>query len=125
MSSTECSAFSYDGKYFGYCGDDGKLKIWETDTGTLKKEYIPNLHLSEPCTCLTWLLNINHSFLVGGKSGPRHARTLFVNKRPQHSPLGTLTHLGGSLPVFGATRVRTPVLEGYCSSAGYRGSSTV
>jgi WD40 repeat protein len=59
MAAVECSAFSEDGKYFGYCGVDGKLKVWETETGVLSQEYTPDLHLSSPCTCLAWLASRN------------------------------------------------------------------
>lgn len=59
MAATECSAFSEDGKYFGYCGVDGKLKVWETESGILSQEYTPDLHLSSPCTCLTWVASRN------------------------------------------------------------------
>jgi WD40 repeat protein len=59
MAGLECSAFSEDGKYFGYCGVDGKLKVWETESGILSQEYTPNLHLSSPCTCLTWVASRN------------------------------------------------------------------
>lgn len=52
---SDYSSFSYCGQFYGHCGSDGKLKIWETATGTLKQEYIPNLHLTSPCTCLTWI----------------------------------------------------------------------
>ncbi|KDR13291.1 WD repeat-containing protein 43 [Zootermopsis nevadensis] len=59
MAVLECSAFSESGKYFGYCGVDGKLKVWETESGILSQEYTPNLHLSSPCTCLTWVASRN------------------------------------------------------------------
>ncbi|XP_012260662.2 WD repeat-containing protein 43 [Athalia rosae] len=55
MASTCCSAFSPDGKYLAYCGSDGKLKIWDTATSLLKQEYVPNLHLSSPCSVLAWI----------------------------------------------------------------------
>lgn len=55
MAGLECSAFSEDGKYFCYSGADGKLKVWDTESGILSQEYTPNLHLSSPCTCLTWV----------------------------------------------------------------------
>ncbi|GFG32378.1 hypothetical protein Cfor_04358 [Coptotermes formosanus] len=59
MAGVECSAFSEDGEYFGYSGADGKLKVWETESGILSQEYTPNLHLSSPCTCLTWVASRN------------------------------------------------------------------
>ena len=54
-SSTECSAaFSDDCKLFAYSSPDGRLKIWDTDSGTLKQEYVPSSHLSAAATCLSW-----------------------------------------------------------------------
>lgn len=55
MASTSFSAFSRDGKYLATCGGDGKLKIWDTSTSRLKQEYVPNLHLSSPCSVLAWI----------------------------------------------------------------------
>ncbi|XP_066598472.1 WD repeat-containing protein 43-like [Prorops nasuta] len=55
MASAGCSAFSSDGQYLAYCGNDGKLKIYETATDRLKQEYTPNLHLSSPCSVLCWI----------------------------------------------------------------------
>lgn len=55
--------FSRDGKYFAQITTDGKLKIWETTTSTFKQEFIPNLHLTTPCTCLQWIqakTQVNH-----------------------------------------------------------------
>ncbi|XP_033329925.1 WD repeat-containing protein 43 [Megalopta genalis] len=54
-AAVNCSAFSSDGEYFANCGNDGKLKIWDTFTSRLKQEYISNFHLSSPCCVLTWL----------------------------------------------------------------------
>ncbi|CAK9810783.1 WD repeat-containing protein 43 [Anthophora quadrimaculata] len=54
MATTANYAFSSDGEYFAYCGNDGKLKIWDTGTGRLKQEYVSNFHLSSPCCVLAW-----------------------------------------------------------------------
>lgn len=54
-NNTMESEFSKDGAYFAILGVDGKLKIWETSTSTLKHEYTPSLHLNQPCTCLKWI----------------------------------------------------------------------
>ncbi|KAL0116118.1 hypothetical protein PUN28_011170 [Cardiocondyla obscurior] len=55
MASTGRSAFSQDGQYYALCGNDGKLKIWETASGRLKHEYTPNRHLSSPCNVIGWI----------------------------------------------------------------------
>ncbi|XP_011493851.1 PREDICTED: WD repeat-containing protein 43, partial [Ceratosolen solmsi marchali] len=47
--------FSQDGQFFAFCGTDGKLRIWETATSRLKQEFVPNLHLSSPCSVLGWI----------------------------------------------------------------------
>ncbi|XP_044576706.1 arylphorin subunit alpha-like isoform X3 [Cotesia glomerata] len=55
MASTGCSTFSPDNQLWANCGRDGKLKIWETRTGKLKQDYVPNLHLSSGCSVLEWI----------------------------------------------------------------------
>ncbi|XP_076665868.1 WD repeat-containing protein 43 [Andrena cerasifolii] len=54
-AAASCYAFSSDGEYFAHCGNDGKLKIWDTSTGRLKQEYVSNFHLSSMCCTLAWL----------------------------------------------------------------------
>lgn len=54
-------SFSDCGLYFAYFGPDGKLKLWDTGSGILKQEYVPNLHLNSPCTTLLWItVSSNH-----------------------------------------------------------------
>jgi len=55
MASTGRSAFSQNGEYYAFCGNDSKLKIWETASGRLKHEYTPNRHLSSPCSVIGWI----------------------------------------------------------------------
>ncbi|XP_034944637.1 WD repeat-containing protein 43 [Chelonus insularis] len=55
MADSGYHAFSPDGKYWAHCGRVGKLHIWETSTSKLKQEFIPNLHLSSPCSVLEWI----------------------------------------------------------------------
>ncbi|XP_034837671.1 WD repeat-containing protein 43 [Maniola hyperantus] len=49
------AAFSEDGKYYSVITQDGRIKIWDTETNILKQEYTPDLHLSSPPTCLQWI----------------------------------------------------------------------
>ncbi|CAH2098916.1 unnamed protein product [Euphydryas editha] len=49
------TAFSEDGKYYSAISQDGRLRIWDTETNVLKQEYTPDLHLSSPPCCLQWI----------------------------------------------------------------------
>ncbi|XP_026743401.1 WD repeat-containing protein 43 [Trichoplusia ni] len=49
------AAFSDDGKYYSAITQDGRLRIWDTETNVLKQEYTPDLHLSAPPSCLQWI----------------------------------------------------------------------
>lgn len=49
------SEFSVDGSFYSVLESDGKLKVWETSSNTLKNEFTPSLHLNQPCTCLKWV----------------------------------------------------------------------
>ncbi|XP_063543255.1 WD repeat-containing protein 43 [Cydia strobilella] len=49
------AAFSEDGKYYSAISQDGRLRIWDTETNVLKQEYTPDLHLTAPPSCLQWI----------------------------------------------------------------------
>ena len=61
MASLGQSAFSNSGEFLAHCGQDGKLKIWETSTSRLKQEYTPNHHLASPCSVVGWLTAVGTS----------------------------------------------------------------
>ncbi|XP_012527927.1 WD repeat-containing protein 43 [Monomorium pharaonis] len=69
MASIGRSAFSQDGQYYAYCGNDGKLKIWETASGRLKHEYTSNRHLSSPCSVIGWI-SVNPQSTPSGNISP-------------------------------------------------------
>jgi len=46
--------FSPSGELLAVSGSDGRLRIWETGSNTLKQELIPSSHLAATCTCLEW-----------------------------------------------------------------------
>ncbi|XP_051880568.1 WD repeat-containing protein 43 [Pristis pectinata] len=33
---------------------DGRIRVWDTQAGSLKHEYVPSSHLSATCSCLSW-----------------------------------------------------------------------
>ncbi|KAM4693570.1 WD repeat-containing protein 43 [Discoglossus pictus] len=35
-------------------GPDGRIQVWDTRGGGLRREYVPSAHLSATCTCLAW-----------------------------------------------------------------------
>ncbi|XP_013865349.1 WD repeat-containing protein 43 [Austrofundulus limnaeus] len=41
-------------QYLAVCAQDGRLRIWNTDSKTLHQEYVPSAHLSATCTCISW-----------------------------------------------------------------------
>ncbi|CAF99021.1 unnamed protein product [Tetraodon nigroviridis] len=41
-------------QYLALCAQDGKLRIWNTDSKTLHQEYVPSAHLSATCICISW-----------------------------------------------------------------------
>jgi U3 small nucleolar RNA-associated protein 5 len=55
MDNYHLKEFSPDQKLFAVIQNDGKLKIWDVEKNQLKQEYVPNLHLSTPCTALKWI----------------------------------------------------------------------
>uniref|UniRef100_A0A3Q3MDY0 WD repeat domain 43 n=1 Tax=Mastacembelus armatus TaxID=205130 RepID=A0A3Q3MDY0_9TELE len=41
-------------QYLAVCAQDGRLRVWNTDSKTLHQEYVPSAHLSATCTCIAW-----------------------------------------------------------------------
>lgn len=60
QNTLHVSEYSLDGKFYASISYDGKLKIWDTETSDLRQEFVPQLHLTVPFTCLTWI-NVDHT----------------------------------------------------------------
>uniref|UniRef100_A0A3Q4ANZ9 Small-subunit processome Utp12 domain-containing protein n=1 Tax=Mola mola TaxID=94237 RepID=A0A3Q4ANZ9_MOLML len=41
-------------QYLASCAQDGRLRIWNTDSKTVDQEYVPSAHLSATCICIAW-----------------------------------------------------------------------
>ncbi|KAF7664433.1 hypothetical protein LDENG_00176400 [Lucifuga dentata] len=41
-------------QYLALCAQDGRLRVWNTDSKTLHQEYVPSAHLSASCSCIAW-----------------------------------------------------------------------
>ncbi|XP_043239355.1 WD repeat-containing protein 43-like [Amphibalanus amphitrite] len=88
-----CAAYSDDCKLFAFSSPDGRLKIWDTDSGTLKQEYVPSSHLSAAATCLSWR---------GQSAGetPRHRKQRARSSGGGGGPLLALGTPTGSVLVY-------------------------
>ncbi|XP_072162964.1 WD repeat-containing protein 43-like [Diadema setosum] len=53
-SSHRCCAFSGNGSCFAISSADGRISVWDPNTGDIKQQYTPSSHLSTSCTCLAW-----------------------------------------------------------------------
>ncbi|XP_015604522.1 WD repeat-containing protein 43 [Cephus cinctus] len=93
MANIGCSAFSRDGQYLAYCGNDGKLKIWETATSRLKQEYVPNLHLASPCSVLGWITTCRRP-----TSKKRKKRS--ISEDPEDKEIVAMGSLNGNVTLY-------------------------
>lgn len=72
------AAFSDDGKYYSAITQDGRLRIWDTETNVLKQEYTPDLHLTSPPSCLQWI-SVSQSSATPQKGSKRKSISEEVN----------------------------------------------
>ncbi|KAH9634856.1 hypothetical protein HF086_016135 [Spodoptera exigua] len=77
------AAFSVDGKYYSAITQDGRLRIWDTETNVLKQEYTPDLHLTSPPSCLQWISATQSA------NTPKGGRRKSVSEETHHIALGT------------------------------------
>lgn len=99
MASTGCSVFSRDGKYLAYCGNDGKLKIWETATNRLKQEYVPNLHLSSPCSVLEWI-TVSHQSANVSSALWKKRRRKSISEDSEPKEIVAMGSVNGSITIY-------------------------
>ncbi|KAH8285418.1 hypothetical protein KR054_008962 [Drosophila jambulina] len=81
------------GQLFASVDEQGILRIWDTETNTLKQEFTPNLQVSGPCTALTWVS-------VAGPRSKKSRKSLPSQDAPNdqlHIALGTLK---GALVIY-------------------------
>ena len=54
-AASEKFSFSPNCQDWALTTHDGRLAIWDSETGQIKQEFIPSAHLSSACTCLAWM----------------------------------------------------------------------
>ena len=55
MDRKNVREFNSNGKYFGFISSQGKFVVYDVELSSVKQIYTPNLHLSAPITCFTWI----------------------------------------------------------------------
>ncbi|XP_015112063.1 WD repeat-containing protein 43 isoform X2 [Diachasma alloeum] len=99
MASAGCSAFSSNQQYWAFCGNDGKLKIWETATSRLKQEFVPNLHLSSPCSVIGWITVGQQSTSVA-QSPWRKRKRKSISEDTEQKEIIAMGSVNGSLTLY-------------------------
>ncbi|XP_029035150.1 WD repeat-containing protein 43 [Osmia bicornis bicornis] len=116
MATTANYAFSPDGEYFAHCGNDGKLKIWDTGTGRLKQEYVSNFHLSSPCCVLTWLY-VNSRSTNTSPLPWKKRRRKSVAEEPSQKSMVAMGSTNGKVTLYDTTTSSvTSQLDGHSST---------
>ncbi|KAG5309325.1 WDR43 protein, partial [Acromyrmex insinuator] len=118
MASTGCSAFSQDGQYYAFCGNDGKLKIWETASGRLKHEYTPNRHLSSPCSVIGWIFVSPQSAGNVSPSPRKRRRRKSISEQVDRKAVVAMGSMSGTITLYdvAAACVSTTLDNGHSST---------
>ncbi|XP_076631945.1 WD repeat-containing protein 43 [Colletes latitarsis] len=111
-SAVSCYAFSSDGDYFAHCGNDGKLKIWDTFTGRLKQEYVSNFHLSSPCCILAWLY-VNTSSTNAMPSPWKKRKKKSISEESNTKGIVAMGSTNGKITLYDTTSSVTTQLDGH------------
>ncbi|XP_033254742.1 WD repeat-containing protein 43-like [Drosophila miranda] len=81
------------GQLFASVDDLGILRVWNTETNTLKQEFTPNLQLSGPCTAFTWVL-------VAAQRPKRSRKSLPTQEAPSDQLYIALGTLKGGVVIY-------------------------
>uniref|UniRef100_A0A8C5GLD6 Small-subunit processome Utp12 domain-containing protein n=1 Tax=Gouania willdenowi TaxID=441366 RepID=A0A8C5GLD6_GOUWI len=74
-------------QYLALCAQDGKLRVWNTDSKTLHQEYVPSAHLSATCMCIAW--GPCRTVKEGPQRKKRKSETVGVEKKADLLAMGT------------------------------------
>lgn len=118
MASTGRSAFSQNGQYYAFCGNDGKLKIWETASGRLKHEYTPNRHLSSPCSVIEWISVSPQSAGNISPSPRKKRRRKSISEEIDHKAMVAMGSMNGKITLYdvAAASVSATLENGHSST---------
>ncbi|XP_023649180.1 WD repeat-containing protein 43 [Paramormyrops kingsleyae] len=99
LRALPCAFSPKSHEYLALCAQDGRLRIWDTDSKALHREYIPSAHLSATCTCISW------GPCRTAKEGPQRKKR--KSEAPQAAEKADLLALGtaaGSILIYSAMK---------------------
>uniref|UniRef100_A0A674BWV3 WD repeat domain 43 n=1 Tax=Salmo trutta TaxID=8032 RepID=A0A674BWV3_SALTR len=86
-------------QYLASFAQDGRLRIWNTDSKVLHQEYVPSAHLSATCTCIVW------GPCRIAKEGPRRKKRKSEAGRVEElADLLALGTVAGSIIIYSAVK---------------------
>ncbi|XP_061599370.1 WD repeat-containing protein 43 [Cololabis saira] len=86
-------------QYLALCAQDGRLRIWNTDSKTLQQEYVPSAHLSATCTCICW--GPCRSVKEGPQRKKRKSEAVHVEEKADLLAMGTAA---GSVLIYSTAK---------------------
>ncbi|XP_056624714.1 WD repeat-containing protein 43 [Triplophysa dalaica] len=98
-SALPCAFSPKSRQFLALCAQDGRLRIWNTDSKTLQQEYVPSAHLSAACTCVTW------GPCRASQEVPQKKRRKCDNRSsPEQSDLLALGTAAGSILIYSTVK---------------------
>uniref|UniRef100_A0A3P8RJQ2 WD repeat domain 43 n=1 Tax=Amphiprion percula TaxID=161767 RepID=A0A3P8RJQ2_AMPPE len=86
-------------QYLALCAQDGRLRIWNTDSKTLHQEFVPSAHLSATCTCIAW--GPCRTVKEGPQRKKRKSEAVQVEEKPDLLAMGTAA---GSVLIYSTVK---------------------
>ncbi|KAL6105134.1 wdr43 [Pungitius sinensis] len=86
-------------QYLALCAQDGRLRIWNTDSKTLHQEYVPSAHLSATCICIAW--GPCRTVKEGPQRKKRKSEAVLVEEKPDLLAMGTAA---GSVLIYSTVK---------------------
>ncbi|XP_028994586.1 WD repeat-containing protein 43 [Betta splendens] len=86
-------------QYLALCAQDGRLRVWNTDSKTLHQEYVPSSHLSATCTCIAW--GPCRTVKEGPQRKKRKSEAVQVEVKPDLLAMGTAV---GTVLIYSAAK---------------------
>ncbi|XP_043915822.1 WD repeat-containing protein 43 [Protopterus annectens] len=82
-----CAFSSKRPDFLALSSPDGRIRVWDSHSGSLRHEYVPSAHLSASCTCLAW--GPNRVDKEGPQRKKRKSEAAVSTEQPDLLAIGT------------------------------------